>query len=109
MNGLRNKVTLIGNLGMDPEIKETENGQKMARFSIATNERYKNAKGENVTETMWHNLTAWGKTAEIMSKYCQKGSELVVEGKLINRNYTSKEGIKRYVTEVQVNDFILIK
>jgi single-strand DNA-binding protein len=108
MNGLRNKVTLIGNLGMDPEVKETEGGHKLAKVSIATSESYKNAKGEKVTETMWHNLIAWGKTAEFMSKYLQKGSEVVVEGKLINRNYTDKTGVKKYVTEVQVNDLLMV-
>ena len=108
MNGLRNKVTLIGNLGMDPDFKETEGGHKLAKASIATHESYKNANGEKVTETMWHNLVAWGKTAEIMSKYLQKGSEVVVEGKLINRNYTDKAGVKKYITEVQVSDFVMV-
>jgi single-strand DNA-binding protein len=104
---LRNKVTLIGNLGMDPEIKEAE-GYKLAKVSLATNESYKNNKGEKVTETMWHNLIAWGKTAEFMSKYLQKGSEVVVEGKLINRNYTDKAGVKKYITEIQVNDLVVV-
>jgi single-strand DNA-binding protein len=105
---LRNKVTLIGNLGMDPELKETEGGHKLAKVSLATSEKFKNNKGENVTETMWHNLVAWGKTAEIMSKYLQKGSEVVVEGKLINRNYTDKAGVKKYITEILVNDLVLV-
>jgi single-strand DNA-binding protein len=108
MNGLRNKVTLIGNLGMDPEVKQTESGYKLVKVSIATNETYKNAKGEKVDETMWHNLIAWGKTAEIMGKYLKKGSEVVVDGKLINSNYTDKAGVKKYVTEVQVNDFVMV-
>ena len=104
---LRNKVTLIGNLGMDPEIKTTE-GYSLAKVSLATNESYKNNKGEKVTETMWHNLFAWGKTAEFMGKYLKKGSEVVVEGKLINHNYTDKAGVKKYVTEIQVNDVLII-
>ncbi len=108
MNALKNKVTLIGNLGMDPELKDTDGGHKLAKMSLATNETFKNNKGEKVTETMWHNLIAWGKTAEIMGKYLQKGSEVVVEGKLINRNYTDKSGVKKYVTEVQVNDFLMV-
>ena len=108
MNALRNKVTLIGNLGMDPELKDTDSGHKLAKVSIATNESYKDSKGEKVTETMWHNLIAWGKTAEIMGKNLHKGSEVVVEGKLINRNYTDKAGVKKYITEVQVNDFVLV-
>ena len=105
---LRNKVTLIGNLGMDPEVKQTDGGHKLAKVSLATNESFKNNKGEKVTETMWHNLIAWGKTADFMGKYLQKGSEVVVEGKLINRNYTDKTGVKKYITEIQVNDLVIV-
>lgn len=108
MNALRNKVQLIGNLGMDPEIKSLDGGKKLAKMSIATNETYKNQKGEKVTETQWHNLIAWGKTAEICEKFLKKGSELAVEGKLINRNYTDKEGIKRYVTEIEVHEILML-
>lgn len=107
MNSLRNKVTLIGHLGMDPEIRETEAGHKFARVSLATTESFKNHQNEKVTETMWHNLYAWDKIAEKMGKL-QKGSEILVEGKLINRNYTDKTGVKKYVTEVQVNDFTMV-
>jgi single-strand DNA-binding protein len=107
MNALRNKVQLIGHLGMDPEIKALESGKKLAKVSIATNETYKNAKGERVTETQWHNLIAWGRTADIVEKFLKKGSEVAIEGKLINRNYTDKEGIKRYVTEVEVNELLM--
>lgn len=108
MNALRNKVQLIGNLGMDPEIKVINNDNKLAKVSIATNESYKNAKGELVKETQWHNLIAWGKTADLMEKYLKKGSEVAVEGKLINRNYIDKEGVKRYVTEIQVNEVLML-
>ncbi|MBL0330901.1 MAG: single-stranded DNA-binding protein [Bacteroidetes bacterium] len=108
MNALRNKVQLIGNLGMDPEVKSLDGGKKLAKMSIATNENYKNAKGEKVTETQWHNLIAWGKTAEIIEKFLKKGSEVAVEGKLINRNYTDKEGIKRYVTEIEVSELLML-
>ena len=108
MNALRNKVQLIGNLGMDPEVKSLDGGKKLAKMSIATNENYKNAKGEKVTETQWHNLIAWGKTAEIVEKFLKKGSEVAVEGKLINRNYTDKEGIKRYVTEIEVSEVLML-
>jgi single-strand DNA-binding protein len=107
MYGMRNKVTLIGNLGADPEFKETES-YKLVKVPIATNESYKNTQGEVVKETMWHNLVAWGKTAEFMTKHLKKGSEVVIEGKLINRNYTDKAGTKKYVTEVQVNDLVLV-
>jgi single-strand DNA-binding protein len=108
MNALRNKVQLIGNLGMNPEIKMLDGQKKLAKMSIATNESYKNAKGELVKETQWHNLIAWGKTADIIEKYLKKGSEVAVEGKLINRNYTDKEGTKRYITEIQVNELLIL-
>ena len=86
MNNLRNKVQLIGNLGNNPEVKSLDGGKKLAKFSIATNERYKSAKGEKVTETQWHNLIAWGKTAEIVEKYLTKGKEVAIEGKLISES-----------------------
>lgn len=108
MYALRNKVQLIGNLGNAPEVRNTESGKKLAKFSLATNEIYRNAKGEKVTETQWHNLVAWGKIAEVIEKYLAKGSEVVVEGKLINRNYTDKEGNKKYVTEVEVSELLML-
>jgi single-strand DNA-binding protein len=108
MNALRNKVQLIGHLGMNPEIKNLDGGRKLAKFSIATNESYKNAKGELIKETTWHNLKAWGKTADIIEKYLTKGSEVAIEGKLVNSNYTDKENVKRYVTEVEVNEVLLL-
>jgi single-strand DNA-binding protein len=108
MNALRNKVQLIGNLGMNPEVKVLDGGKKLAKMSIATNESYKNAKGELVKETQWHNLVAWGKTADIIEKYLKKGSEVAIDGKLMSRTYTDKEGTKRYVTEIQVNEVLLL-
>ena len=108
MNGLKNKVQLIGNLGMDPEIKILEGEKKLAKMSIATNNSYKNAQGELVKETQWHNLIAWGKTAEIFEKHIKKGREIAIEGKLINRNFIDKEGLKRYVTEIQVNEVLIL-
>jgi len=108
MNAIKNKVQLIGNLGNAPEIKTLDNGKKLVKMSIATNETYKNAKGEKVTETQWHNLIAWGKTADIAGQYLNKGSEVAIEGKLVTRNYTDKEGNKRYVTEVVVNELLIL-
>ncbi len=108
MYALKNKVQLIGHVGNQPDIRNTENGKKLARFSVATNEVYRNTKGDKVTETQWHNLVAWGKVAELAEKYLGKGSEVAIEGKLINRNYTDKEGNKKYVTEVQVNEVLLL-
>lgn len=108
MYALKNKVQLIGNLGNAPEVKTTENGKKLARFSVATNESYRNAGGEKVTETTWHNLVAWGKVADIAEKYLAKGSEVAIEGKLINRSYTDKDGNKKYITEIQVNELLML-
>lgn len=108
MYALKNKVQLIGNLGNAPEIKTLEGGKKLARFSMATNESYRNAKGEKITETQWHNLIAWGKVADIAEKFLVKGSEVAIEGKLINRNYNDKEGNKKYITEVQVNEVLML-
>lgn len=108
MNNLRNSVRLIGNLGMDPEVKDLTGGKKLAKFSVATKETYKDEHGERITETQWHNLIVWGKQAEIASKYLKKGSEVVIEGKLTSRSYTDKEGIKRYVTEIVVNEFLMM-
>ena len=108
MYALKNKVQLIGNLGNAPEIKTTETGKKYARMSMATNEHYKNAQGEKVTETQWHNLVAWGKVADLAEQYLVKGSELAIEGKLTHRDYTDNAGVKKYITEVQVNEILLL-
>jgi single-strand DNA-binding protein len=108
MSTLRNKVQLIGNLGNNPEIITLESGKKLAKFSIATNETYKNAKGEKVTDTQWHNVVAWEKTAEIVEKYLEKGKEVAIEGKLTSRSYDDKDGVKRYVTEIIVSEMLLL-
>jgi single-strand DNA-binding protein len=108
MWALKNKVQLIGNLGGKPEVKSTANGKKLAQFSLATSESYRNTKGEKVAETQWHRIVAWGKVAEIAEKYLDKGREVVLEGKLVNRTYTDKEGNKKYITEVQVNELMLL-
>ena len=108
MYALKNKVQLIGNLGNAPEIKNTESGKKLARFSVATNESYRDAKGEKVTETTWHNLIAWGKVADIAEKYLKKGTEVAIEGKLISHSYSDKDGKKKTVSEVLVNELLLL-
>ena len=108
MNTLKNKVQLIGHVGQDPEIKNLEGGKKIATISIATNDSYTNAKGEKVEQTEWHRVIAWGKTAEIIEKYVQKGKEIAIEGKLSNRSYDDANGVKRYVTEVVVNEVLLL-
>ncbi|MEO6683555.1 MAG: single-stranded DNA-binding protein [Ginsengibacter sp.] len=108
MNTFKNSVQLLGNLGNAPEIKSTETGKKFARFSIATNEGYKNAKGEWVENTQWHNLIAWGPVAENVEKYLSKGTEVLIDGKLVTGNYQDKEGNKKYFTDVQVNEFLIV-
>jgi single-strand DNA-binding protein len=108
MYSLRNKVQLIGNLGKNPEIKTTDSGKKLVRLSVATNEMFTNSKGEKVKETQWHNLVAWGKMAEVAEKYLSKGSEIAIEGKLITKDYVDKEGNKKYSTEIQVNELLLL-
>lgn len=108
MNNLRNKVQLIGRIGQNPEILTFENGNKMAKFRIATNETYKNAKGEKVEDTQWHNVTVWGKQADTIEKYVTKGSEIAVEGKLVTRTFETKEGEKRTKTEIVAQEFLLL-
>ena len=108
MSTLRNKVQLIGHVGNDPEIKTFDGGKKLAKLTIATNESYKNEKGEKVEETQWHNLIAWGKTADIIEKYVVKGKEIAIEGKLTHKSYEDKNGEKRYVTEVVIDELLML-
>jgi single-strand DNA-binding protein len=108
MSTLRNKVQLIGHVGNEPEIVNLESGKKLAKFSIATNESYKNSKGEKITDTQWHNIVAWGKTAELIENYVPKGKEVGIEGKLTSRSYEDKDGVKRYVTEVICQELLLM-
>ena len=82
--------------------------KKLAKFSIATNDSYKNASGEKITDTQWHNVIAWNKTAEIVEKYLTKGNEIAVEGKLTSRSYENKEGVKKYITEIVVNELLML-
>ncbi len=107
MKSVRNSVQLIGRLGKDPEVKDFEKSKK-ASFSIATSDTYKNAKGEKVEETQWHNVVAWGKLAEIAGQYLKKGAEVALEGKLVHRMYETDKGEKRYITEINVNDFEML-
>ena len=108
MNAMKNKVQLIGNVGQDPEVKTFEGGKKVASLTIATNEYYKNEKGEKIEDTQWHRVTAWGKLADLIEKYVTKGKEIAIEGKLTHRSYDDKEGNKRYITEVVANDILLL-
>jgi single-strand DNA-binding protein len=108
MNNIRNRVQLIGRLGGDPEVKSFESNKKIAKLNIATNDSYQNAKGERVETTEWHNVVAWNKLAERAEEYLLKGMEVMVEGKLTHRQYTDKEGTKRYITEVEATDIVLM-
>lgn len=108
MSNLRNSVRLVGNLGNEPEVKTIGTNKKVAKVSIATNSAYKNDKGEKVEETQWHNLVMWGANASLAENYLHKGAEICVEGRLSSRNYTDSEGVKRYITEIIVNEVLLL-
>lgn len=107
MNNLRNRAQLIGNLGMDPEVKEI-NGKTLVKVSLATTESYKDSDGKKVKTTQWHNLVAWGNTALVFKNYAKKGNEVAIEGKINYRNYESKEGEKKYITEIIVSEVLLL-
>jgi single-strand DNA-binding protein len=108
MNALRNKVQLIGHVGNEPEIKNFEGGKKIAKLTLATNEIYYNENKEKITDTQWHNVVAWGKTAEIIENFVNKGKEIGIEGKLTHRSYDDKEGNKRYITEIVAHELLLL-
>ena len=108
MSTLRNRVQLIGRVGNDPEVKSFDGGKKLATVSIATSDSYKNDKGERVEQTEWHRVVAWGKTAEIIEQFVTKGREIAVDGKLTHRSYDDKDGVKRFMTEIVVNEIQLV-
>lgn len=103
---IRNNVRLIGNLGADPEVRQFENGTTKAKFSLATSKKYKNREGELIQETQWHNIVVWGKLAEVIGRFLKKGSSVDVSGELTYREYTDKEGVKRYITEIVMEQFV---
>ena len=105
---LKNSVQLIGNVGNDPEIVNLESGKKIAKFSIAINDSCRNDAGEKIENTEWHNLIAWEKTAEIIEKYVTKGKQVAIEGILSSRTYEDKEGVKKYITEIVVNELLMM-
>lgn len=107
MTNLRNRVQLIGNLGMNPEMVLTENGSKLIKFSLATSSTFKNQKGEKTTDTQWHNIVGWGNIAELSNKYLKKGDKITIEGRIVYRSYEDKDGNKRYITEIVMSDLIL--
>ena len=108
MANLKNSVKLIGHLGKDPELRKFESGKKIATFPIATTDTYNNLKGEKIEDTQWHNLVIWGRLADVAGQYLKKGSEVAIEGKLIHRAYETRSGEKRYITEINVNEMLML-
>ena len=108
MNALRNSVRLLGRLGEEPKVRDLESGKKVANFSIATNEVYRDSSGEKQTETTWHRLVAWGKNAEVAEKYLKKGSEIAIEGKLTTNKWEDQQGEKHYTTEIVINSLLML-
>ena len=108
MGTLKNHVQLIGNVGQDPTMTTLDNGKVLVRFSLATNEHFKNSKGEKQSETDWHNMVAWGKVASIIGKHVGKGHKIAIEGKLKTRSYETEQGEKRTITEIVVNEVLLL-
>jgi single-strand DNA-binding protein len=109
MNSLANRVTLIGNLGKDPETKTIDSGKKVTQFTIATNDSYRNNEGEKVKETTWHNIVAWNGLADIAGKYLKKGNEVAVEGRIVYRTYEDKKGVTKNTTEIVLTDLVLLR
>lgn len=108
MSTMRNSVQLIGRPGIDPEVKKFDaTNRVVARFTLATNDYYYNQKNERVDETQWHNIVAWGKTAELVEKRVRKGREIALEGKLTTRYWEDKDGNKRQTVEVVMNEFLV--
>ncbi|APY10773.1 single-stranded DNA-binding protein [Seonamhaeicola sp. S2-3] len=108
MNALRNKVQLIGRLGQDPEIINFQDGNKMAKFTLATDDSYKDKNGNKVERAYWHNVIVKGGLVNVVENYITKGKEIAVEGKLTNRSYETKTGEKRYVTEILCNELLML-
>lgn len=108
MNALRNKVQLIGRLGQDPEIVTFANGGRIAKFSLATDDSYKNKDGQRIERTYWHNVVVNGGLVKVVENYITKGKEIAIEGKLTNRVWEDKDGNKRYITEVHANELLML-
>lgn len=107
MSGL-NKVMLIGNLGQDPELKFTQGGQSVLKMRLATTETYLDKAGERQERTEWHTVVLWGKRAEALHKFLHKGKTIYVEGRIQTRQYEDKDGVKKYATDINANELILL-
>jgi single-strand DNA-binding protein len=103
-----NKVILVGRLGKDPEVKYTQGGTPVAKFTVATNEVWKDQNGEKQERTEWHNIVAWTKLAEICGQYLNKGSRVYIEGRIQTRSWEDKEGNKRYITEIRADSMVML-
>jgi len=108
MSSLKNRVILIGRLGRDPETKTIENGKKVTHFTLATDDSYKNADGQKVSEATWHNITAWNGLADVADRFLKKGREVAVEGRIVYRSYEDKKGVMKYITEIVLDDLVLL-
>lgn len=100
-----NKAILLGNLGKDPELRYTPSGKAVATFPLATTERWTNQEGQKSESTTWHNIVAWGRQAEVIKEYLSKGRQIYIEGRIVNRSYDDKEGNKRYISEIVIQNF----
>ena len=100
MNSLKNRVILIGRLGQNPETKTIEGGKKVTHFTLATDDSYKNAEGQRVSEATWHNIVAWNSIADVADRSLKKGQQVAVEGKIAYRSYEDKKGVMKYITEI---------
>lgn len=109
MNALKNKVQLIGNLGKDPEVTNFDNGKTKAKFSLATTEVYYDADGNKMQDTQWHNVVAWNNNAKRIQKLLSKGTSVMIDGKIMYRDYDDKDGNKKYITEILCHEFIMMK
>jgi single-strand DNA-binding protein len=108
MSGSLNKCFLIGHIGQDPEVRVNPSGDKFARFSLATTEKWNNAQGERQERTEWHNITVNGKLVDIVEKYLQKGQQISVEGKIQYKEYTDRDGIKKIATNIRCENLVML-
>jgi single-strand DNA-binding protein len=108
MNSLKNRVILIGRLGQNPETKTIDKGKKVTHFTLATDDSYKNADGQRISEATWHNIVAWNGLADISDKYLKKGKQVAVEGRIVYRTYEDKNGVTKNITEIVLNDLVLL-
>jgi single-strand DNA-binding protein len=108
MNTLRNKVQLIGRLGQEPEITTFPDGNKIAKFSMATDDSYKDKNGQKIERAYWHNIVVRGGLVKVVESYVQKGQEIAIEGKLTNRSWEDKDGNKKYTTEIFCNELLML-